>query len=321
MTSPLPVNAGVAQLVEYHLAMVAVDSSSLFARSNFKETLPDSGGVSFVSSGGKIRLLSGRPRLITRVSMQTIGERLLEARQRRGVSIREAAEATKVRGDYLTAMENNQFDSIPLADVYRRGFLKIYARFLRLDGERVVGDFNALLSARNPGAPRSRRATDIEVPVRGVDGRESDVLDDFSSGAIEVAVRPENRRKTIIMVGGASLGLIILVWALMPSRQGAQSPKDEASSGAPAATVVDGEVIFTSQDTRAINLTVTRKSDGQVIYTKTIEPGASVTMRAEGEVVASASSNKLVFSVNGGKPVSFVPGYTRATLNVPAKSR
>lgn len=266
-------------------------------------------------------MLLRRGLLITRVSMQTIGERLLEARQRRGVSIREAAEATKVRGDYLTAMENNQFDSIPLADVYRRGFLKIYARFLRLDGERVVGDFNALLAARNPGAPRSRRATDIEVPVRGADGRESDVLDDFSSGAIEVAVRPENRRKTIMIVGGASLALIILVWVLMPSQQSAEGRKENPAQDAPSTASAEGEVVFTSQDVRPISLTVTRKSDGQVIFTTTIAPEASVTMRAEGELVASASSNKLKFSINGGVAKSFVPGYTRCSLTVPAKSR
>lgn len=252
--------------------------------------------------------------------MQTIGERLLEARQRRGVSIREAAEATKVRGDYLTAMENNQFDSIPLADVYRRGFLKIYARFLRLDGERVVGDFNALLAARNPGAPRSRRATDIEVPVRGADGRESDVLDDFSSGAIEVAVRPENRRKTIWIVGGASLALIILVWALIPSGRNGEAPKEGVAPESGAAAP-EGEVVFTSQDTRPIGLTVTSKADGRVIYTTTLAPGASVPVRATGELVVSAGSNKLQFSINGGGAMKFAPGATSCSLRVPPKSR
>ena len=33
--------------------------------------------------------------------MQTIGEKLEEARKRKGVSVREAAETTKIRGDYL----------------------------------------------------------------------------------------------------------------------------------------------------------------------------------------------------------------------------
>ena len=74
--------------------------------------------------------------------MQTLGERLQEARQRLGVTLREAAEFTKIRTDYLQAMEANQFESIPLADVYKRGFVKVYAKYLRLDdekGRRVAG--------------------------------------------------------------------------------------------------------------------------------------------------------------------------------------
>jgi cytoskeletal protein RodZ len=80
--------------------------------------------------------------------MQTLGEKLQEARQRLGVTLREAAEFTKLRTDYLQAMEANQFESIPLADVYRRGFVKVYARYLRLDDEKACADYNAFHSAR-----------------------------------------------------------------------------------------------------------------------------------------------------------------------------
>ena len=75
--------------------------------------------------------------------MQTIGERLEEARKRKGVSIREAAEATKIRGDYLQKFESNQFD-LGLAELYVRGFLRSYAQFLKLPADKIVNDFNGL---------------------------------------------------------------------------------------------------------------------------------------------------------------------------------
>ena len=75
--------------------------------------------------------------------MQTIGERLEEARKRKGISIREAAEATKVRGDYLHKFESNQFD-IKLPEIYIRGFLRIYSNFLKLPPEKIVADYLAL---------------------------------------------------------------------------------------------------------------------------------------------------------------------------------
>jgi transcriptional regulator with XRE-family HTH domain len=75
--------------------------------------------------------------------MQTIGERLEEARKKKGISIREAAEATKIRGDYLQKFEGNQFD-IGLTELYARGFLRNYASFLKLPTDRIIADYAAL---------------------------------------------------------------------------------------------------------------------------------------------------------------------------------
>jgi transcriptional regulator with XRE-family HTH domain len=75
--------------------------------------------------------------------MQTIGERLEDARKKKGISVREAAEATKIRGDYLQKFESNQFD-IGLTDIYVRGFLKNYATYLRLPADRLLSDFGML---------------------------------------------------------------------------------------------------------------------------------------------------------------------------------
>lgn len=86
--------------------------------------------------------------------MQTIGERLEEARKRKGISIREAAEATKVRGDYLHKFESNQFD-IKLPEIYVRGFLRIYANFLKLPAEKLVTDYLAL-GLGEGGRPQGR---------------------------------------------------------------------------------------------------------------------------------------------------------------------
>jgi len=73
--------------------------------------------------------------------MQTLGNSLEEARKRKGISIRDAAEATKIRGDYLTSFENNSTD-IELPRVYVRGFLKNYAKFLNLDIDKLLADLD-----------------------------------------------------------------------------------------------------------------------------------------------------------------------------------
>ena len=92
--------------------------------------------------------------------MQTIGERLEEARKKKGISIREAADATKIRGDYLQKFEGNHFD-IGLTEIYTRGFLRSYAHFLKLPAERILNDYGAL----GRGEPRPRQ------PSREIYGR------------------------------------------------------------------------------------------------------------------------------------------------------
>jgi cytoskeletal protein RodZ len=75
--------------------------------------------------------------------MQTIGERLEEARKKRGVSLQDAAESTKIRDEYLAALEANSLKSIPLETIYIRGFIRNYAKFLRIDPSKLLADFDA----------------------------------------------------------------------------------------------------------------------------------------------------------------------------------
>ncbi len=75
--------------------------------------------------------------------MQSIGERLEEARKRKGITIREAAEAIKIRSEYLHKFEGNQYD-LRLPEIYVRGFLRSYANYLKLPADKIISDYNAL---------------------------------------------------------------------------------------------------------------------------------------------------------------------------------
>ena len=127
--------------------------------------------------------------------MQTLGERLQEARQRLGVTLREAAEFTKIRTDYLQAMEANQFESIPLAEVYKRGFVKVYARYLRLDDENRAAFEEALssplLSYEKKGVPID--LSFCRAPERLFD--DPDELVEWARVALAAARRVAAKRK------------------------------------------------------------------------------------------------------------------------------
>lgn len=67
----------------------------------------------------------------------SVGRTLKLAREERNVSIAEAARATKIKKDFLVAMEEERFELLP-GDVFARGFVRSYAEFLGLDGKTIA---------------------------------------------------------------------------------------------------------------------------------------------------------------------------------------
>ena len=88
--------------------------------------------------------------------MQSIGERLEEARKRKGITVREASEATKIRGEYLNNFEANTF-KMNLPDIYVRGFLRSYANYLKVNSDKVITDYNAHLIGEGKSSRRDAR--------------------------------------------------------------------------------------------------------------------------------------------------------------------
>jgi len=77
---------------------------------------------------------------------------------RRGVDFAQAELATKIRGKYLRALEDEQFELLP-AQTYVKGFLRTYAEYLGLDGQLYVDEFNSrFVSGGDDHEPRARRS-------------------------------------------------------------------------------------------------------------------------------------------------------------------
>ena len=90
--------------------------------------------------------------------MFEIGNSLREARVRRGVDFAQAELATKIRGKYLRALEEEQFALLP-AQTYVKGFLRTYAEYLGLDGQLYVDEFNSRFVPGEDDEPRRRRTS------------------------------------------------------------------------------------------------------------------------------------------------------------------
>lgn len=76
--------------------------------------------------------------------MIEIGERLREARESHGVSIEEAAEDLKIKPLGLKSLEDG--DIKKFKDIlYVKYFIRDYAKYLGMDGEKLVDEFNEYL--------------------------------------------------------------------------------------------------------------------------------------------------------------------------------
>lgn len=82
----------------------------------------------------------------------TLGTELRQAREARGLSLRELSERTQIRQPVLRAIESDDFRHLP-GGVIMRGFLKLYAREIGLDPDEIAGRYTTQLEATAPDRP------------------------------------------------------------------------------------------------------------------------------------------------------------------------
>lgn len=70
--------------------------------------------------------------------MPTPGERLRQAREARKLTLKQAVQATRIRSYYLQALENDDLAALP-SPAHARGFLRLYAEYLGLDVQELLG--------------------------------------------------------------------------------------------------------------------------------------------------------------------------------------
>lgn len=86
------------------------------------------------------------------------GTLLREERERAGLTVEAMADKLNLRRGFLLALEEDRFDALP-GPTFVRGYLRNYARALKLDEKRVLALFEACLPQRAPTpSPEPQRA-------------------------------------------------------------------------------------------------------------------------------------------------------------------
>ncbi|MBK9305555.1 MAG: helix-turn-helix domain-containing protein [Nitrospira sp.] len=147
--------------------------------------------------------------------MESVGEFFRQVRETKGLTVDEVASKTRIRADFVKALEDGNFAKLP-DQVFARGFVRSYARSLGLDEEDAIHRF-----IQSAGSFYEKQDERERLKVRQVE---------------EDRKRQANRKTVAIAIGLAVLTLIFLLSREQSAvfRQGAPEPASLAKRPAQA---------------------------------------------------------------------------------------
>ena len=267
--------------------------------------------------------------------MQTIGERLEEARKRKGVSIREAADATKIRGEYLQKLESNSFN-LNLPDIYVRGFLRSYAGYLKLPAaEKITADYNAIIGADKKAPRRERDMREIygrmELAETGSPispkPASGDAGDDAAGGTAAAANERQVSRaprlpdrpaidQVVLIKGGIILGgallVILIVVLIIKTALHHSSAAAIAANPPPAAVQAEAAQTLNLIGLDATRVKVVQELDGKILFSGSLARGETRSFLKQGKLFITVEIGRnLRLEVNNRSYPVPLDGYGR----------
>ena len=76
----------------------------------------------------------------------SLGEKLRQAREERGISISEVAEQTRISPQYIKSIENDDYKPLP-GGIFNKGFVRSYARYVGFDEAQALDEYAQLMAA------------------------------------------------------------------------------------------------------------------------------------------------------------------------------
>jgi cytoskeletal protein RodZ len=228
--------------------------------------------------------------------MPEIGETLREARMRRRIDMTEVETATKIRGKYLRALENEEWDLLP-GPTFVKSFLRTYAEYLDLDSRLLVEEYRQRYER-----PSTQDLTPFSA-TRGV-GRRAP-----RRRARLAAMQP------VIVIAVGVVALLALFYVLgrtgpdeetpSPGNQVGQEPTStptpppEEDQGKNEAPAKPRRVRLQLVASGAVYVCLVDAGGRQVVDEETLEPGSKTRTFTSKSFRANFGNNAVTMRVNG----------------------
>ena len=237
-----------------------------------------------------------------------VGDILRREREKQGLTIADIEQGTSIRGLYIEHIERGNIKELP-GLVYAKGFVRNYAKFLRLDAEQLVQQF-----AEENGSAPVPPPVEVESPARRISL--SNVGDESLS---EISIGQQSSSYAGIF-GKLAAGIVVLA-ALVgggaavisainaPAREAVQPPvKAEQPAAAPAAAPANSPDTQENADGVRVSVTLTERCwtevsvDGKSVFEGIIEKGKTENWQGkESVVIRAGNAGALDVTLNGKK--------------------
>ena len=232
--------------------------------------------------------------------MDDFGGKLRQARERRGISLRQIAASTKISAAALEALERNDISKLP-GGIFSRAFVRSYAVEVGLDPDDTVREF--LDRFNQEAAPTAETATATIPPEE-----------------IEFESR-RRRAELVLLIAVIAVPLLILLgyfgwrWrspakeppasaaatTVAPAPVPASAPEatspPAADAGAPSGTTA-GQLALELHPTA--NCYVSLTVDGRTLFAREMRAGERVTQQVLREaIIKVGDAGAFAFAVNG----------------------
>ncbi len=219
--------------------------------------------------------------------MQTgIGATLRETRKRRELDLPEVEAAIKIRLRYLRAMEDEDWDVLP-GGAYTRGFIRTYAAYLGLDGERLADEYRRGSAADGERAPRRAE------PLAGVPGPARE--------------RRFSGRARTAVVSLLLLGLAVAIGLLVGGDDGSQVPSPDTAADGERRAATGERAAVASRSGVSLGLAATAEvwacvldGDGKAVLDgEILQPGAQAGPFRAARFTAAFGNGEVELTIDG----------------------
>ena len=205
-----------------------------------------------------------------------LGPSLRKVRTARGLTLEEAARDTRIRSEFLDAIENEDYERL-LGDVHVRGCLRTYASYLRLSPDRVVDAYTENrpepLLTKTPPPAQPEPIMGMGIPRRRDDHR-------------------------LFVMVAATLLVLAAAFGVLSARQPAPPPAELPSAAPPLDTGSARPITVAILAEDPVEVTI--ESDGSAAEPFSLEAGEGRTFDGDRTITVRLSEGGAAqISVNG----------------------